>query len=175
MKIGKEGIKLVILFQEKLGISLSEAVIILLKNKTAQSLLKEELALSITGTNKNLSALMGITVQREFYDFELIRPDEIELIRQYYDIEIGKDNFLTTSGIKRVSKCEINKNIEELVKLYVDKFLRRERIYNLISKNSSVGEDTTKRGFLKAANSSRIKTVINKENICKMKEDYLDK
>ncbi|MEO2683415.1 hypothetical protein, partial [Clostridium butyricum] len=111
MKIGKEGIKLVILFQEKLGISLSEAVIILLKNKTAQSLLKEELALSITGTNKNLSALMSITVQREFYDFELIRPDEIELIRQYYDIEIGKDNFLTTSGIKRVSKCEINKNI----------------------------------------------------------------
>lgn len=166
MKLGKEGIKLVILFQEKLGISLSEAVIILMKNKTSLSLLKEELALGITGINKNLGALMSVTMLRDFNDFEAIRENEIELIKKYYDIEIGKDNFLTTSRIIRLVQCNDCTSQEELICLYVDKFMRREKILNLLNKDSEMHGNVPKMGFLRAANSSSIKAVTKKENSC---------
>ena len=84
--LGKEGKNLVKLYQEKLQISSEEAIKIIMKNKTAQSILKKELVLSVTGTQKNLSALMSATILKDFYDFESIRESEKELIKVYYDI-----------------------------------------------------------------------------------------
>lgn len=88
--LGNEGTKLVLRYKEKLGITLYETFEIIKKNKTAQSLLKEELALTYTGADTNLSALMRATILRNFYDFEKIRPNEKELIKKYYGVDIGK-------------------------------------------------------------------------------------
>lgn len=95
MKIGEiilgiEGENLVKLYSEKLGITIDEACEIFKQNKTALALLKEELALTFTGTDTNLSALMRATILRKFYDFEKLRPSEVDLIYRHYGINIKK-------------------------------------------------------------------------------------
>lgn len=119
MNFGEEGIRLIILYQETLDISLEEAVIIVMKNKTAQLLLKEELALGITGDEKNLSALMGITLLRSPYDFETLRTEEIKLVRDYYKINIGKDNCLSTSKNIDSVKHQFYNNKNKLAETYI--------------------------------------------------------
>lgn len=125
MNFGEEGIKLIILYQETLDISLEEAVIIVMKNRTAQLLLKEELALGITGVKKNLSALMGITLSRNPYDFETLKPDEIKLVHEYYKIDIGKDNCLSRSKALDKVKSQFYNDKDKLVEKYIC-FLERK-------------------------------------------------
>lgn len=125
---GEEGIKLIILYQKTLEISISEAVIILMKNKTARAILQEELALTFTGKNKNLSSLLSSTILRNFYDFNPIMEDEKKLVKEYYDIEIGKDNYLKNNLLEKGTKLENCEEDEALVRKYVEKYLRYENI-----------------------------------------------
>lgn len=127
LNLGKEGTRLLKLYQKTLGITLEETIIIIMKNKTAQALLKEELALSVTGIYKNLSILLSYTLLRDFYDFEPIRENEKKLVKKYYGIEIGnkqysienkKNNNLNKAIYNRI---KINKKNEKLIIAYVDK------------------------------------------------------
>lgn len=72
------------LYQETLGITYNEANEIICKNATAKALIVEEPALSATGMNKTLSALLRATLLREFYDFEPLKESEKDLIKKYY-------------------------------------------------------------------------------------------
>lgn len=88
MNFGVEGEKILQLYAEKLQITIDEARTIVNINKTAKALLKEELALGVTGVKKNLSALMRATLVRDSYDFRPLTIEEIQMIKQYYDIDI---------------------------------------------------------------------------------------
>ena len=131
MRLGEEGLKLIILYQKTLGISLDEAVIIIMRNKTAQLLLKEEMALSITGEKKNLSALMQITLLREPYDFQVIKSNEINLIHEYYQIDIGEKNCLSRTTFFQKSKQKWYNNKYKLVNQYICFLEKQNRIENM--------------------------------------------
>lgn len=88
MQLGKYAKELVNQYKDRLGITYDEAMIIIEQNKTAQQLLNEELALSVTGIKINLSTLMRATLLRDFYDFEPLRVYEKDLIKKYYNIEV---------------------------------------------------------------------------------------
>lgn len=88
LNLGNEGLKLLKKYQETLQISFDEASLIILKNKTAQALLKEEPTLKVTGPNKNLSALLRITLLRNPYDFNPITKEEKKLVKKYYFLDI---------------------------------------------------------------------------------------
>lgn len=154
MMLGNEGIELLILYQKTLKIALSEAVIIIMKNETAKSILQEELALTFTGRDKNLSSLMSSTILRDFYDFESIRESEKELIQKYYNIQIGKDNFLINyGGIKNLDGKTVQSD-EDLIILYVERFLKYEKIHNKISKRPIKRTDEFGGKCLRAASMS---------------------
>ena len=82
LKLGEQGLRLVELYQETLNITINDAMNIISKNKAAQALLEEELALAITGVKKNLSALLSVTLLRDFYDFEPLKDSEKNNIKQ---------------------------------------------------------------------------------------------
>lgn len=146
MRFGQEAIKLIILYKETLGISLEEAVIIIMKNRTAQLLLQEEMALSITGTNKNLSALVGITLLRDSYDFKTIKTNEKQLIYEYYNIHIGEENCLTKSKYLDRVRQKLDGDKQELIEEYVAFFERQNKVIRKLNNKNSTG--------LKAANLS---------------------
>lgn len=107
LELGKNAKLLLSKYAECLGITFEQSVFIINKNKTAQSLLKEELALGITSINENLSALMSITILREFNDFEPIRQKEKQLVYEYYGLIL--DN-LVTNKHKTIPLTEEKKN-----------------------------------------------------------------
>ena len=138
MNFGVEGEKILQLYAEKLQITIDEARTIVNINKTAKALLKEELALGVTGVKKNLSALMRATLVRDSYDFRPLTIEEIQMIKQYYNIDISraiedksdlqkaKDNFEKRLGVT-YEELSNSKKAQEIARQNLDKETKRLR------------------------------------------------
>ena len=67
---------------------------------------------------------MEITLLRNPYDFKTLKPDEIKLVHEYYKIDIGKDNCLSTSKALDKVKSQFYNDKDKLVEKYIC-FLRK--------------------------------------------------
>lgn len=115
MKIGSNGIKLIIKYRDTLGISTGEAVEILLRNKTTQLLLSQEKVLGVTGDEYNLELLLSATLIRERGNRNRLMKDEKELLEGFYKFKIGNKE-LDDEIIEL--NCNENKKVEQ----YIERF-----------------------------------------------------
>ena len=90
MKLGKEGQQIFNQYVETLDISREDAERIIKLNKSAYVFLTGESGLRMRKSNTKLSMLLRTTIFRKYDDFEPIRDEEIQKIKEHYNIEIRR-------------------------------------------------------------------------------------
>lgn len=116
IKIGNKGIKLIIKYRDTLKVSTSEAVEILLRNKTVKLLLSQEKMLESTDEEYNLELILSATLVREKSNKNRLVEDEKQLLESLYKFKIGNGNLDDP-----MIELEIDEN--KKVARYIERFM----------------------------------------------------
>lgn len=92
LNLGRRGKEIIEKYAEILGISLEDAVGIFERNKLARGYIQSELGLRMQSIDTSISMMLKATIFREENNRNKITIEEIKTVKQYYDIDIQRED-----------------------------------------------------------------------------------